>query len=296
MAPRHTGARCACAARYGWASAALSLRWLALRVLCVLSVLSVLPGVAAAQNLIHAVRVAAESTAELTLEVDYSYSGDHGPTMFISALAQAGDAASKTGFRAGAAQTGRHTTRVVLVAPVDDDWYTTNEVLVQMYSGGGAPITSKRFGFAKTWSRPTAAMPLALRVLATRPTPSPGQAGMAEPVQRRFGADGAVEIVYGDGSLKRKYKGGYTLVRPDGREQTVLFATLQPPTPPTAPPDNEHARWLDFESQQLLSLIRTLVGQNEATVSNYLAKEPIGLSPYARISVRREAVERMVTP
>jgi hypothetical protein len=259
-------------------------------------VLLVLPLAGLAQDAIHGVRVIAESAGEVTLEVDCSYSGSLGPTAFVQAFAQAGDALSKTGYRAGVVQPGRHVTQVGLVAPADDDWYVTSEVEVRLYRGTSSPIASKRFAFAKTWSRPTASMPLALRVLGPMPPPAPGGQGASGALERRFAADGAVEIVYPDGSVKRMYRGGFTLVGPDGKEQRYSFSTLQAPTPPLAPPDDGHARWLAFETDRLLGIIRSLVGQNEPTVANYLAREAADLSPYGRISARREAIERMVTP
>lgn len=254
----------------------------------------------ASENAIRAVRVIAETARELTLEVDYSYAGDHGTSVFIGAYAsEGGVAVPGTGYRPGPVVPGNQNTRVVLVAAADAPaTFPSDAILLQMYVGEGDPFVSQTVAFRKTWSVPTAALPIQLQLVGPSPQPAPQQAppDASRIVERRIADDGAVELVYGDGTIKRLYSGGYTIIFPDGRRQTASFMSAQPPTAPDPPPDDALYPWLQNESDWLLDMIRVLVGNNTASVNNYLAKEPADASLLRRIWLRQRAIEKVMTP
>jgi hypothetical protein len=176
-----------------------------------------------------------------------------------------------------------------------------------MYEGGGEPFVTRQFSFAKTWSQPGASLPPVLQLarLQARPALSqapqlaivpPGGADQAGAVTRKILPDGSVELHYPDGTIRHRFGGGETVTRPDGTSSTMLFQNAQPPTPPTAPPDASHANWLDAENARLLDIMRTLVGNDEASIQNYLEREGTGRTVYEQIEGRTRAVAWLVSP
>jgi hypothetical protein len=180
-----------------------------------------------------------------------------------------------------------------------------------MYVGGGAAFLTRQLAFAKTWSQPGAALSPVIRLAEMRPrlplqraplaqleqqpaAPDEGEAPGA--VERRILPDGSVELRYPDGTIRHLFGGGETITRPDGTVSTMLFQNAQPPTPPTAPPDAAHASWLDAENARLLNIMRTLVGNDEPSIQNYLEREGTDRTVYERIEARTEAVGWLVRP
>ena len=275
--------------------------------------LIVLVGPAQAANQIERVTIASETAAEVVLDVVYSYDGDRGSRVAISAvMANNGETSAHYAHRPGPVERGRHRTRVTLgtnsSAPAS---FATNQIEIAMYQGGGEAFLKRQFSFAKTWSQPGAALPPVLQLarmqprLALQPRPQletlgaptpPGSGGQTGAVNRKILPDGSVELHYPDGTIRHRFAGGETVTKPDGTTSTMLFQNAQPPTPPTAPPDANHAQWLDAENARLLDIMRTLVGNDEASIQNYLEREGSGRTVYEQIEARTGAVAWLVSP
>lgn len=290
------------------------------RLLIVSFLLVALPLAAAAQsNRIESVRIAAETRDTVTLDVVYAYSGDRGNEAFLSArMAHNGKVSSHYGYRPGRVRPGRHRTRVHLGtnegAPAV---FSTNQLLLSMYTGGGGSFLERKYSFAKTWSRPGADLQpvhelvgevapamgnLAIATATLQPaagatgsSAGSGDTGSGMPV-RRVLPNGHVELTWPDGTVVERYQGGQTVTMPDGTVRTMSYSSAQPPTPPSAPPDQAHARWLAGESERLLGIIRTLVGGHEPSVQHYLSREGAGATPYERIESRTRTVQYLVMP
>jgi hypothetical protein len=279
-------------------------------LLCTLALIALLASPAIAENRIESVTIASESAREVVLDVVYSYDGDRGAKVAISAvMANDGVASAHYAYRPGAVKRGRHRARVTLStrqgAPAS---FATNQIEVAMYEGGGDAFLERPFRFAKTWSQPGAALEPVLRLARMRPAlqvaprpelqivqpplVSPGDPGA---VSRKVLPDGSVELRYSDGTIRRLFAGGQEITRPDGTTSTMLYQNAQPPTPPTAPPDPTHASWLEAQNERLLGVIRTLVGNDEPSVQNYLEREG-DRTVYQRIEARTEAVGWLVGP
>jgi hypothetical protein len=280
--------------------------------------LLLLAGPGHAENRIESAAIASESTNEVVLNVVYSYDGDRGDQVAISAvMAQDGETSAHYGYRPGRVERGRHRTQVRLgtteSAPAI---FATNEIEVAMYVGGGEAFLKRRFSYAKTWSQPGAQLAPVVRFAEMRPrlplqrlpqarleqgqpaqelTP-PGNDEPAGAVERRILPDGAVELRYPDGTIRKLFGGGEMITRPDGSESMTLYQHAQPPTPPTAPPDSTHANWLEAENERLLNIIRTLVGSHEPSIQNYLEREGENRTVYEQIDARTEAVGWLVSP
>jgi hypothetical protein len=287
-------------------------------IVSTLALIALLAEPAIAENRIESVQVASESTDEVVLTVVYSYDGERGGNVAISAImANDGEVSAHYGYRPGRVERGRHRTQVRLGttqgAPAI---FSTNQIEVAMYVGGGEAFLRRQFSFAKTWSQSGATLPPVIRLAEMRPrlplqrlpqaqleqAPPPRLPGPADEgeqtgaVERRILPDGAVELHYPDGTIRKLFGGGETFTRPDGTSSTMLYQNAQPPTPPTAPPDSTHANWLDAENARLLDIMRTLVGHDEPSIQNYLAKEGADRTVYERIEARTEAVGWLVSP
>src|SRR5262245_12385817 len=105
------------------------------------------PGHAASE--IESVAIASESASEVVLDVVYSYEGERGGNVAISAvMANDGKASRHYAYRPGRVERGRHRTRVALgTAQGAPDIFSTNQVEVAMYVGGGAPFLKRQFSF-----------------------------------------------------------------------------------------------------------------------------------------------------
>lgn len=277
-----------------------------------------LTGPGHAENRIESVAIASEGTDEVVLTVVYSYDGDRGDNVAISAvMADDGQPSPHYGYRPGRVERGRHRTQVRLgttqSAPA---LFSTDGIEVAMYVGGGEAFLKRQFRFAKTWSQPGAALPPVVRISElqprlplrrlpqarpgpARPAPELGSSDEGDAsgaVERRILPDGAVELRYPDGTIRTLFGGGETITRPDGTESTMLYQHAQPPTPPTAPPDSTHGSWLEAKNERLLGIMRTLVGNDEQSIENYLEREGADRTVYERIDARTAAIDWLVTP
>lgn len=288
----------------------------ALQIGCmVLAVLLVLAEPVRAQpNSIESVSIVSETADSVTLQIVYSYSGDHGARVFLSAEMQRdGDRLSYSGYRPGAVRTGRHRARVVLSAlERAPDLFTTNQIEIGMYAGNQAPFLERTFSFQKTWSRSSAtltpfgnliAVPQISSIvgssvadlsnqLTVRPVDPPAD---GEAVERRVQADGSIRLRNPDGTVRIRSVGKEIVINPDGTRTEFFQANAQPPTPPSAPPNATHAAWVEAELASQLEVIRMLVGYDEASVDHYLAQEA-SVSPYQRITRRTSAIDMLVRP
>jgi hypothetical protein len=277
-----------------------------------------LAGPGHAENRIESVAIASESTNEVVLEVVYTYDGDRGSNVAIAAvMADGGRNSSYYAYRPGRVERGRHRTRVSLGTTRNaPEAFATDQIEVAMYVGGGAAFAKRRFSFAKTWSQPGASLPPVIRLAAMRPGLSlqeagravleqgrpppglepPGESAPAGAVERRILPDGSVQLRYPDGTVRTLFGGGETITRPDGTSSTLLYQNAQPATPPTAPPDAAHAGWLDAENARLLDIMRTLVGDDEQSIQNYLTREGTERTVYEQIDARTKAVGWLVRP
>jgi hypothetical protein len=263
-----------------------------------------LAGPGHAENRIESVQVTAESIDEVVLTVAYSYAGDRGGNVSISAImANDGRPSAHYAYRPGRVEPGRHRTRVRLGTRQDAPAiFTTDQIEIAMYVGGGEALVKRQFSFAKTWLKPGATLAPVIRLAEMRPRlpprvqREPDQADEAGAVERRILADGAVELRWPDGTIRKLFGGGETVTRPDGSSSTMLYQNAQPPTPPTAPPDPAHASWLAAANERLLDIMRSLVGNDEPSIQNYLAREGADRTVYERIEARTEAVGWLVRP
>jgi hypothetical protein len=284
-------------------------------IVSILALMALLVGPARAENRIESVAIASESTNELVLTVVYSYDGDRGGNVAISAvMAHDGQPSAHYGYRPGRVERGRHRTQVRLgTTPSAPAIFATDQIEVAMYVGGGEAFVKRQFSYAKTWSQPGATLPPVMRLAEMRPRLPLQRAPLvqleqAQPpqllsppdqqgaVERRILPDGSVELHYPDGTIRKLFGGGETITRPDGTSSTMLYQHAQPPTPPTAPPDSAHASWLETENARLLDIMRTLVGNDEPSIQNYLEREGADRTVYERIDARTQAVGWLVSP
>jgi hypothetical protein len=261
---------------------------------------------ARADNRIENVAIVSESADEVVLDVIYTYDGDQGDNVAVSAvMASNGEVSTHYAHRPARIERGRHRARVRLGTNAGaPEIFSTNRLEIAMYIGGGATFLKRQFDFAKTWSRPGATLSPVVRVAQLRPrlavqqletAPAQPDTDQTGAVSRTILPDGAVELHYPDGTIRKLFAGGQTITRPDGTSSTMLYQNAQPPTPPTAPPDASHANWLDAENERLLGIMRTLVGNDEPSIQNYLEREG-DLTVYQRIEARTEAVGWLVSP
>jgi hypothetical protein len=107
---------------------------------------------------------------------------------------------------------------------------------------------------------------LRLRGLRLGPAPS-------GTVQRTFAEDGSVEIRYPDGTVKRIFDGGFTVIKPNSETMTAMYIQVQVDTPPSLPSDHRIIAWLEWSNDSLLDFIRKLVGNDDKVVNYYLQRE-----------------------
>ena len=99
--------------------------------------------------------------------------------------------------------------------------------------------------------------------------------------------DGGFETVYDDGSKKIQGKGGAIMISPDGKQLKTMYMTVPPFVPPTAPEDENQARYLQNVSDQLLNLLSMYLDNDIVSISNYKKGED-GLNIYQVINRRIE--------
>lgn len=116
----------------------------------------------------------------------------------------------------------------------------------------------------------------------------------AETGKRSVTAEGHVVTRYpdrivteGTGFRRTQYLDG----RPD---QTMAFHTGAPANIPPTPPDNAERNWLTWHSEGLLNMIKSLVGNDQVSIDNYVQSEPANLTVYERINRRRETINLLL--
>ncbi len=263
-------------------------------------------GDAQAKSTINDVLIVSEGTNSVVLEVHYSYDGRQGNSVFASArMTKGGKMLNQFGYKPGAVTRGRGRTRVVLgVNNRAPDLFESDGLKVQLYRGGGDAFVTKNFVFAKTWAKSrTVLRPALTTIVQMNPV---GSALMAKPnagsctvsggeVKRSIRQDGTVRLSYPDGTIVLLTAYGRTVISPDGNSQRLMYANAQPPTPPAAPPNSEHASWIEYEANRLMRIIQTLVGNNQPSINAYLQSEA-GLSHYGQVSERTRTIDMLVQP
>jgi hypothetical protein len=111
--------------------------------------------------------------------------------------------------------------------------------------------------------------------------------------QRKVRPDGKVEIRYPDGTIVLLYDGGRTVISPDGKERHTVHINIPAPTPPSLPKDNRITSWLKHHNNYLLDIIRSLVGNDQESINNYLRYEGTNSSLYKKINKRAETIGRL---
>jgi hypothetical protein len=81
---------------------------------------------------------------------------------------------------------------------------------------------------------------------------------------------------------------------PDGTVRRQAQAQVPFATPPV-PGDTETVRWLDHHKEALLSVIRTLVSNDEASIRNYLRQEE-SVSLLGQIDKRSQTIQFLLSP
>jgi hypothetical protein len=116
-----------------------------------------------------------------------------------------------------------------------------------------------------------------------------GRGGAAASANRRtVNAKGEVETVMPDGSRRVSRPGqcGWTIIFPDGRTNTFTCSQV-PIAVPAISSDEVTLKWLDAHSNSLLDIIRTLLGNDQVSIDNYLRNnEPPAIGIYDRIRTR----------
>lgn len=116
-------------------------------------------------------------------------------------------------------------------------------------------------------------------------------------IERTFTEDGSVEIRYPDGTVKRIYDGGFTIVRSDGTTMTALYSHVQPDTPPPLPSDDRILAWLEWSNDSLLDFIRMLVENDQTAVGYYLKREQEkAKTVYDKMRMRTSVVGQLLMP
>lgn len=159
-------------------------------------------------------------------------------------------------------------------------------VRVRCHALGTSAPADSNFSMLVTWPPE----PMKVRPVTTITQPS----AAAGAVQKTVTPEGRVVKRYPDGHTETLFSGGRTITFPDGREQTLLYSTGAPAAiPPTAPDDAEQ-RWLSWHNDRLIAAIRSLVGNNQLSVDNYVRSEGDGLSVYQRIAKRGETINLLL--
>jgi hypothetical protein len=254
---------------------------------------------AAQENFIESVSIRSETSDQVVFDVAYQYSGDHAEAFVSIVMSNEGTPSLHFAHRPARVDVGRGVATVELTTNTSKS-FSTPEVIVSMYQGGQEPFLQRRFAFSKTWARPGSQLPIMLSASPLgeggggRPAagcaPTEGAQGVTS---RRVSANGAVELTYADGSGLILTHGSTTRISPSGQKSTFMAASVQPSTPPSAP-DLVHSKWLEYQSEQLLSIIRALVGNDEASLQNYLSSE--GASPYQQINDRTRTIGWLTQP
>jgi hypothetical protein len=127
-----------------------------------------------------------------------------------------------------------------------------------------------------------------------------GRGGQGPPAQgterKTINADGEVQTALPDGSKRLTRPGvcGSTIVRPDGTKTAVQCNQVQPATPPI--PDQVSGKWLDAHNSYLLDIIRTLLGNDQPSLDNYLrTAESSNQNIYDKIRLRTSLIAMLTS-
>lgn len=127
---------------------------------------------------------------------------------------------------------------------------------------------------------------------ATHPTPKVSQTS-----GRTINGDGWVETAMPDGTKRLTRPGGcgFFTVFPDGKKSGSSCVQVPIATPPL--PDQVGARWLEKHNAYLLQIVRSLLGNDEASVNNYLHNdEPATATIYDKIALRTDLIDQLTKP
>ena len=125
------------------------------------------------------------------------------------------------------------------------------------------------------------------------PAPEPA----AGAIKRTILKDGTVEIRYPDGTIKRLWQGGHAIIMPDGTERRYSYVQVQPITPPPPPSGDSMFLWLEQHDEGLLSVIRSLVDNDETAVDYYRQKEQdIAKTLIEQINCKTRYISRLLAP
>src|SRR5688572_16637278 len=121
--------------------------------------------------------------------------------------------------------------------------------------------------------------------------------GASSTGRKGINASGEVETVMPDGSRRITKPGrcGWTTIFPDGTRSSAQCNQVPMATPPF--PDSVSAMWLDAHSRSLLDIIRSLLGNDQASIDNYLRNnEPSAMGIYDRIRIRAALISMLTSP
>jgi hypothetical protein len=266
----------------------------------------------AEESQITGLQIVSETTNGIVVDVRYVYLGEHGGNAFASVvMASNGEASPHFAYRPGTVRRGKGVARVELFPNASaPDMFVTEDLLVNLYVGGDRAFLTRSFGFPKTWIQPNVVLRpqrpspsnvvLAEPALApgaeAPPAQQPGQPTAQGTIVRRVLPDGTVELQLPDGRTIRRAEGREITILPDGTSSGVMQQNAPGPTPPAGPPNQTLRNWLLFESEELMEVIRALVGNDDVSIANYLQDEGADASPYQKIQSRIGAIQFMTRP
>jgi hypothetical protein len=120
--------------------------------------------------------------------------------------------------------------------------------------------------------------------------------GASSAGRKGINANGEVETVRPDGSRRIEKPGGCggTTIFPDGTRSTSQCSQVPMATPPF--PDPVSAKWLEAHSNSLLDIVRSLLGNDQASVDNYLRNnESSTMAIYDRIRLRADLISKLTS-
>ncbi|MDX2419247.1 MAG: jacalin-like lectin [Xanthomonadales bacterium] len=185
---------------------------------------------------------------------------------------------------------------------VDSLYIRTSKNRVKKWGGKGGGNTYRFTGSRKSpitgiWGRSGKFLDAIGAVKPKTEKDMPATPGSGGVTKRSINSKGYIVTTYPDGSRTERFPGGMEKFNPDGTSMgKMLFSTAAPAAIPPDPPDNFEEAWLTEQSDGLLSIIRTLVGGDETSVTQYLESEKVSLSIYEKINKRRRVVGDMVLP
>jgi hypothetical protein len=122
-----------------------------------------------------------------------------------------------------------------------------------------------------------------------------GQGPVSQNANRKtINADGEVQTLLPDGGKRLTRPGGcgFTIVSPDGTKGTVTCNQVQPATPPIL--DQVSGKWLDAHNSSLFDIIRTLLGNDQSSLDNYLrTAESSSPTVYEKIRLRTSLISML---